>query len=94
MSLPWICDFDDTFCDMVHTYDYALLDADVGEWRWETGTSRGRKQNLLTGPTSDANGHDNGNGSLILVTIEMLNYNSRSYFRIQLVVKVYSDTFY
>lgn len=59
-SLPWFCDFDDTFCDMVHIYDDDPLDPDIGEWRWERGLSRARRKGLLTGPVFDANGTDNG----------------------------------
>ena len=61
MPLPWICDFDATFCQMVHTYDKASVDPDLGEWRWEKGKSRTRKNGKLTGPIFDANRTDNGN---------------------------------
>jgi hypothetical protein len=45
-SLPWSCDFEDDFCDLVHDY----YDAD--EWRWELGISRSRDASEATGPAT------------------------------------------
>ena len=48
--LPWVCDFEDDFCNLVHDYY-----GDDDEWRWQFGTSRSRDNMEDTGPVADVN---------------------------------------
>ena len=64
--LPWSCDFEVDFCDVVHDF---MDDAD--EWRWQIGLSRSRIEGEDTGPCYDAT-FSNASGECVIFMIMIM----------------------